>query len=305
MSHFASENDRVLSLLAEAASVGIDARSADELAALLGDEAGAEIEAMELAAAALDVAMVEQSGGVSSLEAMPAAVMASIASEAGRFVGSKAEAPAASLRLSRREDDAVIARAPAAVVATVGRGAGGSGGAAWLGWLAAAAGIAIAASAWLPRLSTTGGRGTGAGAVANAALSIDDLKAAAGTIEIAWKPLPDETCKEKCAGRVVWNNDLQQGYMTFKGLAVNDPSKFQYQLWVFDGAQKHPVDGGVFDIPAGAVAKAGADGEVIVPVVAKIRVETPQAFAVTIEKPGGVVVSDQSRIATLAPVSKG
>lgn len=359
MSRFASENDRVTSLLADAASGGLDARSADELATLLGPDAAAkESEAAELAAAALDLALIEEAGGVGSLEAMPAGLAASVASEAVKYIG--ASASTASLRLARREDDVRLpAIAAQRAPASVGRSTGG-GSMAWAGWLAAAAGVVLAASAWLPRMSTvapgSGGGGVGAmaqrsevaesaaakdfadstaldadnGAPAMAArvaaksdarlrdvapaaafalappaASIDELKSKPGTIEIAWKPLPDETCKEKCSGRIVWNNELQQGYMTFKGLAANDPAKFQYQLWVFDSAQKHPIDGGVFDIVPGAVVRAGADGEVIVPVVAKIRVDSPQAFAVTIEKPGGVVVSDQSRIATLAPVTKG
>lgn len=363
MSRFASENDRVTSLLADAASGGLDARSANELATLLGPDAAAkEIEAAELAAAALDLALIEEAGSVGSLEAMPAGLAASVAGEAMKYVGASANTE--SLRLARREDDVRLpAIAAERAPATVGRGTGGS--MAWAGWLAAAAAIVLAASAWLPRMSTVapgsgGGGGVGAMAqrsevaesaaakdfadstsqdadngappmaakvaaksdarlrdvapaaapaapaaafaLAPPAAAIDELKSKPGTIEIAWKPLPDETCKEKCSGRIVWNNELQRGYMTFRGLAVNDPAKFQYQLWVFDSAQKHPIDGGVFDISA---ARAGVDGEVIVPVVAKIRVDSPQAFAVTIEKPGGVVVSDQTRIATLAPVTKG
>ena len=46
-----------------------------------------------------------------------------------------------------------------------------------------------------------------------------------------------------------------------------------------------PVDGGVFDVPAGAA-------EVIVTIDAKLAIARPTAFAVTLEKPGGVVVSD-------------
>jgi hypothetical protein len=321
MSHFASENDRVLNLLADAASTGLDARSADELAMLLGDASGADVESMELAAAALDLALQGEAG----VEAMPARVMASVTAEAAKFVGAGAAASATSperqrvgssisspsLTLTRTDADAAIPSRPVFQPGSnASRSSGGSGGLSYLGWLAAAAGIALAASAWLPRLGSNSGgpSGGGGGAVASATskLTFDQLKARPGTIEIAWKPLPDETCQGTCSGEVIWNNELQQGYMTFKGLAANDPATFQYQLWVFDASQKHPVDGGVFDIASGGgSAKVNSRGEVVVPVVAKIRVDTPQAFAVTIEKPGGVVVSDQKRIATLAPVSKG
>ena len=76
------------------------------------------------------------------------------------------------------------------------------------------------------------------------------------------------------------------GYMQFSGLQSNDPRVEQYQLWIFDGTRDdaHPVDGGVFDI--------NQNGEVIVPIHAKLPVAHPTAFAVTLEKPGGVVVSD-------------
>lgn len=67
-----------------------------------------------------------------------------------------------------------------------------------------------------------------------------------------------------------------------------DPAQRQYQLWIFDRNQdeKTPVDGGVFDITS--------DGEVIIPIRAKLRVAEAYLFAVTIEKPGGVVVSRAS-----------
>ena len=47
----------------------------------------------------------------------------------------------------------------------------------------------------------------------------------------------------------------------------------------------NPIDGGVFDVPAGV-------GEHVVRIEAKLQVLRPQAFAITLEKPGGVVVSD-------------
>jgi anti-sigma-K factor RskA len=83
--------------------------------------------------------------------------------------------------------------------------------------------------------------------------------------------------------------------MVFRGLASNDASAEQYQLWIFDRNQSdaHPIDGGVFDVPAGV-------DEVIVPIDAKIDVSEAWQFAVTVEQPGGVVVSDRSRLPLLA-----
>jgi hypothetical protein len=54
------------------------------------------------------------------------------------------------------------------------------------------------------------------------------------------------------------------------------------------------LDGGVFDIPT--------TGEVIVPINAKLQVREPFMFAITIEKPGGVVVSSRERLPLLAKV---
>lgn len=93
------------------------------------------------------------------------------------------------------------------------------------------------------------------------------------------------------AGDVVWSDEMQTGYVRISGLPKNDPSKEQYQLWIVAENQnpKTPVDGGTFDITT--------DGEVIIPIDAKVKVQNPQAFAITVEKPGGVVVSDKPHIA--------
>jgi hypothetical protein len=84
-------------------------------------------------------------------------------------------------------------------------------------------------------------------------------------------------------------------FIRLVGAPVNDPKVQQYQLWIFDEAQEHPVDGGVFDV--------NSAGEVLIPIDAKLRVTKPTLFAITLEKPGGVVVSDRQRIAIVAPIS--
>jgi hypothetical protein len=60
------------------------------------------------------------------------------------------------------------------------------------------------------------------------------------------------------------------------------------------------VDGGVFDIAA--AQKDPATGDYIVPIDAKLKVFDPGAFAVTAERPGGVVVTSRQTIQALAPV---
>jgi hypothetical protein len=96
------------------------------------------------------------------------------------------------------------------------------------------------------------------------------------------------------SGDVVWSPSAQRGYLRFVGLAPNDPAKTQYQLWIFDRQrdQAFPVDGGVFDV--------SSTGEVIVPITAKLRVADATLFAVTVERPGGVVVSRRDHIVVTA-----
>ena len=121
-----------------------------------------------------------------------------------------------------------------------------------------------------------------------------DLLASAKDITtLSWTPTTDPNGKT-AAGDVVWSKSAQKGYMRFTGLAANDPTKIQYQLWIFDKnrPQETPVDGGVFDV--------SATGEIIVPITAKLSVDDPVLFAVTIEKPGGVVVSKRERIVVTA-----
>jgi len=118
----------------------------------------------------------------------------------------------------------------------------------------------------------------------------------ADTVKISWAQTDDPLSKT-VTGDVVWSNQAQEGYMRFQGLPANDPQKNQYQLWIFDEKrEKHPVDGGVFD---------AVDGELIVPIEEKLRVYSPTLFAVTLEQPGGVVVSDKEHIIAIAKLETG
>ncbi len=92
----------------------------------------------------------------------------------------------------------------------------------------------------------------------------------------------------------------QQGYLRFRGIPANDPRLEQYQLWIADASRTppEPVDGGVFNTP-----QSTATGDVIIPFEAKLPVGKPAAFVVTVEQPGGVVVSKQERVLALAQVT--
>lgn len=123
----------------------------------------------------------------------------------------------------------------------------------------------------------------------------DRLKAAGAEILRAeW--VPGNVKDLNVTGEVVWSDSRQEGYMTFRGLPVNDPNLQAYQLWMFEDAklEEFPKDGGVFNVTS--------EGEIIIPIDPKLRTISPKAFAITIEKPGGVVRSDREKIAVLGPV---
>ena len=109
------------------------------------------------------------------------------------------------------------------------------------------------------------------------------------SIKWAW----EDNSGEGVTGDVVWDTDKQLGSMKISGLPKNDPSTEQYQLWIIEeSGREHPVDGGVFDI--------NQDGVVFVVMQPKLLTTKPKQFAITIEKPGGVVVSKLEKLPLLA-----
>lgn len=160
------------------------------------------------------------------------------------------------------------------------------------GWLAAAAALALWVRA--PRVDTTADM-----AVVTAPMSLETLRAAlladSTSIRRAWQESTDPSARG-ARGEIVWNAAQQRGVMRFVGLTPNDPRLAQYQLWIIDADRdaRYPVDGGVFDV--------SSDGDVLVAVTARIPVGRPTLFAVTLERPGGVVVSTRERLVLAAAV---
>ncbi|MEM7229812.1 MAG: anti-sigma factor, partial [Planctomycetota bacterium] len=123
---------------------------------------------------------------------------------------------------------------------------------------------------------------------------------ATDVMNVSWSPDGGMT------GEVIWSNERQAGFIVIDGLDVNDPSDFQYQLWIFDDAlaaysENTAIDGGVFDVTA--------DGRVVIPISAKLEVKDPTLFAITSEPPGGVVKHnperdpERYRIVAVAPIA--
>lgn len=166
------------------------------------------------------------------------------------------------------------------------------------GWFAAAASVLIAVAGWWPRLQT-GEQPNETPIATTLQQEREQLLAQQGILQRTWQTTQDPAASG-VTGDVVWDPQSQNGFVRFRGLQANNSNELQYQLWIFDGTRddRFPIDGGVFDIPEG-------QSEVIIPITAKLEVRDPAMFAVTIEKPGGSVVSSRDRIVVVAPVAAG
>lgn len=165
----------------------------------------------------------------------------------------------------------------------------------WLGWAFAAAAVAMLAfNLWTTRIEP---KVVYVQITPTPAPPIDrqfeQLLASADALKVSMTN-PKEP--RAFVGEVVWSDSAQKGFLRLRRLPANDKTREQYQLWIVASNQnaKTPVDGGVFDVDE--------TGEVIVPIDAKIKVEKPAAFAITSEKPGGVVVSKQEKVVAVGKI---
>jgi anti-sigma-K factor RskA len=261
---------RLIDLMVEQATQGLSPQDEAELqAAIASDEAiRAEAEAYALAATAVELTLTKPT----QVEVLPEALRSKLIATASDIVHT------AKPELKLRGTAAAQPAKKEAFSFTDGR---------MFGWYAAiAALVALALVLVGPNTPTTTTPGPGDGVV-EVQPTYDELLAEAETVTASWGFNADGGDERfaNATGEVIWNADEQAGYMKLAGLPVNDPTKEQYQLWIVDPARDaEPIDGGVFDITA--------QGEIIVPIDAKLRSDTPAVFAITIEQPGGVVVSE-------------
>jgi len=152
--------------------------------------------------------------------------------------------------------------------------------------------LALAILGWWPRITELERGVTAAGSLSQwwAARERAQMLRTAGIQHGAWGG-----AAESGAGDIVWDPQRQRGFLRLSGFVPNDPDRAQYQLWIFDAArdERYPVDGGVFDVPPG-------QDEVLIAVQPTVRVSRAVAFAVTVERPGGAVVSAREKIVALA-----
>lgn len=200
---------------------------------------------------------------------------------------------------AKRHFESAPAKEIAAPVATSRPGSGLTSREA-LAWLAAAAAVALLLTGWNPF-----GMPSTKTAIEDTPVvepTIEEQYAdfvtgeAADLVRSPWTPTDENSI---ASGEVVWRDSSQSGFMVFENFKPNNPTQSQYQLWIFDAntGDKHPIDGGVFDVASGT-------GGTIVPIDARIPVTDATMFAITEEQPGGVVVSDRKRLPLLAEVKR-
>jgi hypothetical protein len=171
-----------------------------------------------------------------------------------------------------------------------------------VGWWAAAACLLLAIYGWYRTPSTVFKPIETARLVTPAPEPTPEMQRAALLARPDTIKVPLGATKDPAAagvsGDVVWDARAQRGFIRLAGLRHNDPSSQQYQMWIFDGDRdsRYPVDGGVFNAPT-------EGQEVVIPIHNVIPVHLAKAFAVTVEKAGGVVVSARDHVVVLGQVT--
>lgn len=260
---------RLEDLICDRATLGLSDAERAEFEALCDEFPELNDGSIERAAAAADVAISR--GGV---EQMPDHLRSKILLDGQRIASEHVAAGA-----SRRGPDRTPMTPRASVVRRTDPMRIG-------GWLAAAAAIVVAAVGWL--------RPVGGGSDANApapATARERLIASASDAVVI--PMADWDNPEQpgVKGDVVWSESEQTGYLRLAGLKPNDPTVEQYQLWIVDSrGMGQRISGALFDAKPDPVT-----GEVVVRIEPEIATKGAAAFALTIEKPGGVWVSDMTR----------
>lgn len=276
------QKELLFDLLTKKAIYGLDEAEERQLNTLDAHAVELEFRSLEITAAAISMA------GLGQEEPMPAHLRERILDSGEQFVGSKSEPVIAPWPPSQETSDKAIP--------VKGSWFG------WLGWATAvAAGLALAFNIWTTRMQPGPLVGTAPTptetpkVLTPAELREEMIRSGTDVIKANWaggnvKEIKDVT------GDVVWSDERQAGYIRLKGLPIKTAPEFCYQLWIFDKVQDKatPIDGGTFDV--------NEEGEIIIPINAKIKANGPQMFAITIERHGGVVVSKREKIAALAKV---
>ena len=262
-----NDRQRLDELLVDRALEGLEPDAMAELDQLLTASPDADADEFDRLAAALAVSEIP-------IEPMPMSVRQNLKTSSAEHLGVALDAP-----------DSFVERS--ATLVDVRRPERSSSGLAWT--LAAAAAILAVVSWWPAMFGGGGGSDVVEVTAAERCDAFLDAKPS-DLVQWDWAINPEgRFAGQEIGGDVVWSSDEQNGFMRFEGLPELDPTKEQYQLWILDGEQAQPIDGGVFD------------QDQTVAINEKLRVAALNGFAVTVEKAGGVVVSEQGeRLVLLA-----
>lgn len=288
------DEENLLDLLCKKATTGLDSNELDQLKELEKSfPEWKDNDSFEFAAAAINLSVIDTS------EEMPAHLRSKILANADEFFESEEETQE-TISFAPRTQTNGSSVSTAESLNTVPKTPFWQ----WFGWgFAAFACVALAVNLYLTRFQnqndvagnkppvtqTPTPQPTDAQKREQLLASVKD----AVKLEIA---KADPKAPIEIQGDVVWSNAEQKGYIRLRGLPVNDPAKSTYQIWIFDGERddKYPIDGGIFNV--------NQNGEIIIPMDAKLQVKAPKMIAITKEKPGGVVVSDRTGIVAIAKV---
>lgn len=271
------KNVALIDLLIKQAAEGLDDAEKAELLKLKSDLGKTEVLNFDMTAAAIGLI------DINATEQMPAHLRAQIMAGSESFFAAREKA-----EMTQR----YAAEQPSAPPWSLSN---------WLGWaVAVAACIALLVNVWLTRVQERPRdivqiqTPVATPEVLTPERQRQQLIDTAPDVLVASVGAGNVSSLKNISGDIVWSDSKQAGYMRFRGLPANDKSKETYQLWIFDETQdpKTPIDGGTFDIDQ--------NGEVIIPVNARLRAKNPSLFAVTMEKPGGVVVSKREKVVALA-----
>jgi len=140
-------------------------------------------------------------------------------------------------------------------------------------WLAAAASIGVAAIAWWPKPGDD-------------SVAVSEKDPEKVVVQLAsWKDPAGSPEAAPPVGKICWSEHCQCGYLELTGVPPND-CEHQYQLWIIDDrGMEQRISACIFDCKGGTCR---------VPIHPAIPVHEAQAFAITMERPGGTAVSDMS-----------
>jgi len=318
-------HDRLEELLCDKAVQGLSAAEEAELRLLRADLGMGEDDSIEQAAAAAMLAMTD----TAATEPLPAGLRSKLDAKAAAWCRGETAAALSSHELSigsiefKRPAPVSVSAAPLAEVTLsfrdrVYRRAQAASGAA--GWAAAAAALTLAALVSTRQSAEPGSTASRASSErtlldpADAAASAEVVRAVAlnspvarydelinsGRPLVAVAAIPPTVDPDagEVAAEFVWEPGAQAGFLRVSGLAATTDKDRTYQAWVFDQGREepYPVDAGTFDIPHDG-------GTWIIPVSARLPVLRPKAFAVTVERAGGTVVSAPERVLLVGQVT--